>query len=354
MDTLHQNANAYVELALPLTNSRGFAKIIRFDCLLPGGPQLPLIVCPHLAGTNINNPYVTRQAVYFASDIDCIIRLHVPDRNTEPSRQELKEYYLSYLQKIADDCLLEYSLHNNASMLTARSDRTDIPIITELSTTWHATSSPHVEYCRVDTDKVSLLTPRVSDFIEEAFQDYVASILPGAIDYAENKTDYRLVLSQEDNDFEGTPPILFHELPLSYEDLKFIGSIIPLNTALYDEQGEFLSTATDDEKGKECIITAFNGHLQEISSSPTLAKMPEWEIIRVQKTYNPILLDFYFSGLRSLSPFIEFRSYYTIPSPKLTANKNGFCGTVGVLKRTQRKAHISHGRYSTIALLPVR
>ena len=44
----------------------------------------------------------------------------------------------------------------------------------------------------------------------------------------------------------------------------------------------------------------------------------------------------------------------SIPSPKLTGNEHGFCGTVGVLKGTQRRTHTSHGHYSTIALLPVR
>ena len=43
---------------------------------------------------------------------------------------------------------------------------------------------------------------------------------------------------------------------------------------------------------------------------------------------------------------------HSIPSPKLTANERGFCGTVGVFNPTQRKNRKSHGHYATIARLP--
>src|SRR5205823_1210634 len=41
-------------------------------------------------------------------------------------------------------------------------------------------------------------------------------------------------------------------------------------------------------------------------------KFLEPEIIEVGNMYDPRLLDFYFAGLRSLSPVVEFKSYYNI------------------------------------------
>jgi len=304
------NPNSYVELALTLTNSRGFSKIIRFDYLAEDKFIMPLVVSPYIVGYNTHNAYLTRQAVYFASNIDCVIKLLVPSAKEGTSEEEWEQSILPSFHRMTDDCLFEYSLHNPDSRLTTRSDRISTPLFTETTTTWAELSSPTVNYLSTDGGKASLLTPIITDLVEEAFKNYSRFILSGDLDYASNGRDYRLVVDSEDS--QGSPPILFHELPLTYEELKFIGSLIPLDISLYDEQGDFLSSASNQDKIREIIITTFNHRLQEWLSGPSAAKVPDWETIKVSKTYNPVLLDFYFSGLSSLSPFIEYRSYYNV------------------------------------------
>ncbi len=58
------------------------------------------------------------------------------------------------------------------------------------------------------------------------------------------------------------------------------------------------------------------------------------------------------TGIRSKG-YLDIRLLGAIPSPKLTTNESGFCGTVGVNNPTQRKNHKSHGNHFTTAPMPV-
>jgi hypothetical protein len=73
-----------------------------------------------------------------------------------------------------------------------------------------------------------------------------------------------------------------------------------------------LLKAERDDSSREAIVALLNQpYTDQIRRLPP-AKFPEPEIIDVGNTYDPRLLDFYFAGLRSLSPVVEFKSYYNI------------------------------------------
>src|SRR5437016_4645955 len=103
---------------LPLTNSRGFGKILRFNYMVGPNQRLPLVVSPQIL--SMGDPFFTRQAIYFLSDVDCAIRTYSEEVCGPAAGGE--EGGVSEIRRAADDCLFEYSLRKPASRLTTRSE----------------------------------------------------------------------------------------------------------------------------------------------------------------------------------------------------------------------------------------
>jgi hypothetical protein len=297
------------ETILPLTNSRGFGKVLRFNYMVGPKQWLPLVVSPQIL--SMGDPFFTRQAIYFLSDADYAIRTYSkevcgPTAGGEESR-------VSEIRTVADDCLFEYSLRNPASRLTTRSefpprrtrwDRTEI--------TFKRPGESGTSYSAVDSERV-LLTKESRRTFEQLFEALVGDIHDqdlGHQAFGEGADAFPLGLSPDDH---ATAPVKFKEMPYTFEELDLLSRFVPVDPEMI---GRFsvsdLLKAERDDSSREAIVALLNQpYMEQIKRLPP-AKWLEPEIIEVGHTYNPRLLDFYFAGLRSLSPVVEFKNYYNI------------------------------------------
>lgn len=303
-------SNGYVELALPLTNSRGNSKCLRFNYWATEDQQMPLVVSPHILG--MSNPYFTRQAIYFLSDVESVIRLMVPAPNDTSNYREWSQSQLANLRAMADNCLFEYSLVDSTSRLTTRSDRPAQVHMTEhtVSSRFPESDHPTASYFMTDGGKAGLLEPEGVQSFDQLYTEYVHAVYSQEIYYLGGTKIYSIwtdELSESDD-----PHVIFEEMPYTFEELYNISRIIPINSDLFPRDGESITEQEAPLKLREFFIATLNQPYLNFINSNSLAKYPEYQFFDVNRMYNPLLLDFYFAGLRSLSPINEFRSYYSV------------------------------------------
>ncbi len=299
-----------VETILPLTNSRGFGKFLRFNYRVGSNPSLPLVVSPQIL--SMANPYLTRQALYFLSDLDCAIRMY-SEEAADPKKGHPIRVDQTKLRTPADDCLFEYSLRQPASRLTTRSE---LPPRRTRRESIHVTvkkpGCPDASYISVDGERV-LLSIESQRLFEDMYDSFVADLHdPNVGQQAIGKgvDAYPPGLCSGE---EGNPALVFQELPYTFEEVKLLSSVVPVDPEMI---GRFsvsdLLTPGRDESSIEAIVALLNQpYIDQVRQLPP-GKFPDPEIINVRKHYDPRLLDFYFAGLRSLSPVVEYKNYYNI------------------------------------------
>ena len=318
----------YTEIALPLSNGKGFGKIARFKYKASDDLRMPLVISPHIQ--TIGNPLLTRQGVYFMSDIGYVIRAYIP--TTEDSDIAIwQEEILPSFRRKADDCLFEYSLKQPSSKLTTHTDAP--PIITllqeqvNISYSWVA--GRNNSYLSVDGQKANLLDPIVPQFVENAYTEYSKKLLENleiseSGDYISTISDIRKdKWYREERPGWGRvlrsrliPHVIFSERPFSYYDMLHFSTAIPINTSVYQAHGGIKT----EEALWEWCFDLFNQRNLEQYNITTEGSFEEYfteshdktAFYTCEKSYNPRLLEFYFSGLRSPSPLNEFRGYYNV------------------------------------------
>jgi len=341
----------YTELALPLTNSRGLAKFIRFDyqsdnILKPGNfvakkmpigngkeeifndgnydwvthflkeaTVMPLVVSPYIFFTR--KPYYTRQTLYFLSDIDCVIRTMIPvPEGVESDDTQWKQKKITEFQQAADDCLFEYSLQNLDYRLTTRSNPLPVTIDTYETnaevTCIYKDDTQRQKYLSLDNGRVEIAYPDTSTQFENLYSSYLNRVYKKPIELttSDNKDDSPYYISKASLlNTEISQPIKFYENPYTFDELTLLSKVIPVTPeiVLHQKDGNL-----DKRSFRENWINLFNqAYKSQLREFPP-DKWPNQEIKFVSNSYNPVLLDFYFAGLRSLSPIIEFRDYYSI------------------------------------------
>ena len=329
--------SGYIEFIIPLTNSRGFGKFLRFDYLVSDIWQMPLVVSPHILG--MGDPYYTRQGLYFLSDIECAIRLMMLESNSTTSLQTQSQ--LAKFQKAADDCLFEYSLRNPSSRLTTRSDYS----LPSYHREWihkivKDSYNQEYEFLLVDGGRALLLSPVAEELFEQIYTDYLNQIHVKTTGASEIKKEYDAWPQGLLSMTEEIPPVKFTEVPYTFEELALLSEVIPVDTEIFLPTPETSPTKRNDQHiAREWLISMFKQPYMPQVQAILQAKKLEQEVITVSRTYNPVLLDFYFAGLRSLSPIIEFRSYYSVieyffENAALESIKQNFDELVEKLKAT--------------------
>jgi hypothetical protein len=299
-----------VETILPLTNSRGFGKFIRFNYTVGSNSSFPIVVSPQILSMAV--PFLTRQALYFLSDLDCAIRTY-SEEAAGLNEGQAARIIQTELQRAADDCLFVYSLRNPASRLTTRSE---LPPRRTRRESVHITikkrGCPDASYISVDGERVLMSSDslRLFENLYDAFVEdlHDPNVGQQAIGDGVGAFPFGLCSGEDTN-----PPLVFHELPYTFEEVKLLSSVVPVDP---DMIGRF--SAADllkpgrDKSSIEAIVALLNQpYIDQVRQLPPV-KFPDQEIIDVSHTYDPRLLDFYFAGLRSLSPVVEYKNYYNI------------------------------------------
>jgi len=291
----------YVEYFLPLTNSRGLGKFVRFDYRVSSEFDMPIIISPHIL--RLESPFLTRQGYYFLSYVDCVIRKLIPEIPENPTGVlKPQDETLQAYRKAVNDCLFEYSLANPESRLTIHSDE-QIPYIEgEYSQEiQNSQTGENVEYLAVDGKRVFLLKPEAVNLFEEIHKKYLKEI--GEIkEKIPTKNRHQ--------------SIRLNETPYNHEELLAISKFIPPDNSI-PKTIKNTDTIDDQEKlliQREWFIGTFiRDYFPILQNIPALKlHRIRTEFFRVKNTYNPVLLNFYFAGLRSLSPITEFGGYYNV------------------------------------------
>jgi hypothetical protein len=300
---------SFIETIVPLTNSRGFGKMLRFNYTVERGSAMPLVVSPQIL--QMGQPHFTRQAVYFLSDIECAIRMYSPA--PDPPSRIRSEAVLALTRKAADDCLFEYSIRNPASRLTARPDvppkrfQRETTIVTR-----RQAGAPDTRYLATDNERAHLsikskeLFDRIySTFVEDVFGPEVRSSTDcGTLE----RSPLGLICDDDES-----VPVRFEELPYTFDEIEALSCILPVDVAIADKLSPAaLLEQMSNRLGIEARVALINNSYIEGLRGLSPHKRIEPEIFEVNRTYNPRLLDFYFAGLRSLSPVVEFKNYYNI------------------------------------------
>lgn len=303
------HTRSYSEIILPLTNSRGFRKILRFNYEADSEYPLPLIVSPQILF--MGQPYFTRQALYFLSDVDSSIRMyqlcsHVSTNHTEADLE-------SRTRRAADDCLFEYSIRNADSRLTTRSD------IPPKRTNWERIEItekndglPDARYLAVDNERAYIALESKPAF-DAIYSAYIADLHDAHAEFTKsNIKSEAFPIGLCVNGIEAAP-VRFLEIPYTYDELEFLSRFVPVNPGMIGQFSCFdLISSGQNELSREAIVSMLNQPYIEQATRFPPEKWLEPEIIEVRQSYNPRLLDFYFAGLRSLSPIVEFKNYYNI------------------------------------------
>jgi len=325
----------YIEYFLPLTNSRGLGRFVRFDYRVSSEFDMPIIISPH--NLRLGKPFLTRQGFYFLSDMDCVIRKLIPEISEKPTGflkpqdKELQDY-----RKAANDCLFEYSIANPESRLTIHSDN-QIPYVEGeyLQEIQNSQTGESIEYLRVDDKRVSLLNPDAVSMFEEIHKKYLKEIRE-----IEEK-----IPAKNRHSF-----LKLNETPYDHEELLAISKFIPPDSSI---PKSIKSTDNIDKKEKtfiqrEWFIGTFIKDYFPILRNISALKLQriKTEILRVENTYNPVLLNFYFSGLRSLSPITEFGGYYNVieyffETAALDKAKNEFLSQIEDIKTSNNFSEYS-------------
>lgn len=298
-----------IETIIPLTHGRGFKKILRFNYRV--GPKLhfPLVVTPQIL--SMGEPFFTRQALYFLSDVDCAVRTYSEEAGGGATSPEAGGD--SEIRRIADDCLFEYSLRNPDSRLTTRSELPPRRTRRESTrVTLRRPGLPVASYMAVDGERVLLSTGAERSF-EDLYHDFVGDFYDTDLGWrpiGEGAEAFPLGLCSADQE---AAPVVFQELPYTYEEIDLLGRILPIDPEMIGRfsVSDFLKPETD-ESSQEAIVTLLNQPYMEQYERLPPAKHLEQETINVGRTCDPRLLDFYFAGLRSLSPVVEYKNYYNI------------------------------------------
>jgi hypothetical protein len=217
------------------------------------------------------------------------------------------------MHRAADDCLFEYSLRNPASRLTTRSElpprttrRDNILVRVELR------GCPEATYRAVDGERVHLSTEAQRSF-EKMYDSFVADLYDSNVDWQAIGDGAGAFPPGLCSGEEGTAPLVFQEVPYTFEEVELLSCIVPMDQEMF---GRFsvldLFKSNCSEAKVEAITELLNKPYNERFRQFPTAKHPRLEKIDVGHSYNPRLLDFYFAGLRSLSPVVEFKSYYNI------------------------------------------
>lgn len=299
-----------IETILPLTNSRGFGKFIRFNYRVGFNPSFPLVVSPQIL--SMADPCLTRQALYFLSDLDCAIRMYSEVGDRFKKGQHVDGNHRE-LRTAADDCLFEYSLKNPASRLTTRSE---IPPRSTRRESIHVTvkkpGRPDTTYIAVDGQRVLLSTESQRSF-EEMYNTFVADLRDPDVDRQaiEDGVDAfppGLCLGEE-----GNPPLVLKELPYTFEEVKLLSSVVPVDPGMIGRfsESDLLKPGRDESSVEATVALLNQPYIEQVRRLPP-AKFPHQDIIDVSSSYDPRLLDFYFAGLRSLSAVVEYKNYYNI------------------------------------------
>ena len=293
------------ETILPLTNSRGFGKFIRFNYKVGSNPCLPLVVSPQIL--SMADPFLTRQALYFLGDLDCAIRQYSEEVDGSNDGD------LSGVRKAADDCLFEYSLKHRSSRLTTRSELPPRRTRREsILVTMKQPGYPKVTYRAVDGERVLLSAESLRSF-EELYSTFVADLHDPDVGWQAIGDGAAGFPSGLDGGGGESAPLVFKELPYTFEEVELLSCIVPMDPEMIGKFSVSDLVGTErDESNLEVIVALLNQpYAQRVRQFPH-AKFPSQEIIDVGHTYEPRLLDFYFAGLRSLSPVVEYKNYYNI------------------------------------------
>lgn len=197
------------ETILPLTNSRGFGKILRFNYRVGSNWHIPLVVAPQIL--SLGDPFYTRQALYFLSDVDCAIRIYTEATTGRAAGQD--EESLSRVRRVADDCLFEYSLRNPASRLSTRSElpprRTERERVVIM---FREPGLPDASYTAVDNERV-LLTTESKRLFDQLLDNFVGDIHDqdlGRQAFGDGADAFPLGLCPDDHEIA---PVKFREMP---------------------------------------------------------------------------------------------------------------------------------------------
>jgi hypothetical protein len=325
-DVILLNGRTYVELALPLTNSRGYSQIVRFDCYEDNSHIFPLIISPHTL--SLGNSRLTRQAAYFLSDMDCVIRTYVFQERELQDQENWLTDNLEHLQTLADNCLFEYSIKNTSSRLTTHTERPPIVRYTEESIqqrfSWISDTD---EYMWSDGGKSSLLEDSVTSFFENLYLNYTRRLLKNVKTRNSDVFEIRIKGISEPRSI---PHIVFTERPYSYYDIEFISHVLPINKDVLPLSKILVSQRLDSPREiREWWINLFNNSriFSDLSIEHPGYAIHEMNLSTVslyesRRRYNKTLLSFYFAGLRSLSPINEFRAYYNIAEYMFPGNND--------------------------------
>lgn len=294
----------YTELAFPLANSRGLGKFVRFDYQVASVIDLPLIMSPHVNA--MGRPYYTRQMLYFLDDVECVIRWLVPDDEKVGDKERVNQ--IEALRQATNNCLFEYSVRHPESRLTI-TPSSQPPLIFPFEKEFSRHESGQM-YLKVDHGLVDLLAPTAHEQFEDEYQQFIAQMFPDN------------VFDHEQAPWGGTPSALdfldeepatyFTKLPYTYEELELLSHIIPADPeVLLPSKSSVEETQVTEAKREWHIGIFMQPYYQRLLTLHPL-KWLDQEIIKVNRPYNQMLLSFYFAGLGSLSPIVEFSNYYRV------------------------------------------
>jgi hypothetical protein len=233
----------------------------------------------------MGNPLYTRQALYFLSEVDCVIKgLFNEDDDAD---KQSRERTFDRFRQIADDCLFAYSLCRPDSRITARSDA-EIHCRyahERVYSKWTDAQGHHHKYLEVDGSHASVVVPLGESVFEEAFRGYQDRA--GTLEIRLSELgEYELRMNAL---FSDVPIARFREVPYTFHELALLSDLYPLDPRIW---GRGSTQAPSKALTDEIMVGMYNQpYLAEICAFPS-DKWPVQEIFAVSQTYGPHLLDF--------------------------------------------------------------